>query len=183
MKVAYFQKSHTYSHSTQINTISLKINILDLYVPIHGTAKESSKGTKAKCKFIYRAVSNPQDCLSCLTHYSLADLFYRTPYWLLWKASSHTAINTQWLFAHKYPPLSIAKYSFWAEWTGATKTEKQVCPKFNRVAQYLTPVSLSQVWSSSYSASVLLWTCAMSNRNALIYVCHQTSFVTLHEHC
>ena len=148
-----------------------------------GTAKESSKGTKAKCKFIYSAVSNPQDCLRCLTPYFLADLFYRTPYWLLWRASSHTAINAQGLFAHTYPPLSIAKYSFWAEWTEATKSEKQVCPRFNRAAQYLNPVSLSQVWSSSYSTTVLLGTCAMSNRNALIYICHQTSFGTLHEHC
>ena len=147
---------------------------------MHGTAKESSK---AKCKFIYSAVSNPQDCLRCLTPYFLGDLFYRTPYWLIWNASSHTAINAQGLFAHKYPPLSIAKYSLWAEWTGSVKSEKQVCPRFNRVAQYLNPVSLSQVWSSSYSATVLLWTCAMNNRNALIYVCHQTSCGTLYEHC
>ena len=36
--------------------------ILDLYMSLLGTAKENFKGTKAKCKFLYSAVSNPQDC-------------------------------------------------------------------------------------------------------------------------
>ena len=31
---------------------------------------------------------------------------------LLWKAFSHATINAQILFVHKYPPLSVTKYSF-----------------------------------------------------------------------
>ena len=78
--------------------------ILHLYMSLPGTTTESLKGTETKYKFLYSAVSNPQDCLWCLTPYFLADLFYRTPYRLLWKVSSHTAINAQGLFQRKYPP-------------------------------------------------------------------------------
>ena len=63
-------------------------------------------------KFLYSAVSNPPDCSKQFTLYSLADLFNQTPSQLLWEASSHAAINAQTLFIHKYPPMSITRYSF-----------------------------------------------------------------------
>ena len=46
------------------------------------------------------------------TSYSLADVFNLTPSRLLWETSSHAAVNAQRLFIYKYPPMSIARYSF-----------------------------------------------------------------------
>ena len=65
-----------------------------------------------KCEFLNSAVSNPNNCSKHFTFYSLADLFNRTWSWLLWEASSHTAINTWRLFIYKHPPLFISRYSF-----------------------------------------------------------------------
>ena len=45
------------------------------------------------------------------TLHSLADIFNQTPLLLL-EASSHAAINVRRLLIHKYPPQSIAWYSF-----------------------------------------------------------------------
>ena len=42
-------------------------------------------------KFLYSAVSNPQDCSKHFT--SLTDLFNQTPSQLLWEASSHICYN------------------------------------------------------------------------------------------
>ena len=73
----------------------------------------STSGNKCiyKCKFLYNAVSSPQDCSKHFTLYSLADLYNQTPYRLLWEAFSHVEINAR-RHSHKYSPLSIARYSF-----------------------------------------------------------------------
>ena len=52
---------------------------------------------KSKRKFLYIAVSRPQDCSKHFTLYSLADLFNRTPSQLLREASSHAAIKARML--------------------------------------------------------------------------------------
>ena len=41
-----------------------------------------------------------------------ANLFNRASSLLLWEAPSYASINARRLFVHKYPPLSIARYSF-----------------------------------------------------------------------
>ena len=64
-----------------------------------------------KRKFLCSAVSNPQDCSKWFTLFSLVNLFNRTPSWFFLAASSHAAIMRE-EFVHKYPPLSIAMYSF-----------------------------------------------------------------------
>ena len=68
-----------------------------------------------KGKFLYSAVSSPQDWSRHFTLCSLADLFNWTPTQLLWEAFSQAAVNVQRLFVHKYPPLP---HTHWW-WTGA----------------------------------------------------------------
>jgi len=48
----------------------------------------------------------------CFTHYFPDRLFNCKPHWILWDTFSHAAINAQRLFIHKYPLLSMARYSF-----------------------------------------------------------------------
>ena len=52
------------------------------------------------CKKVtfYIPVSNPQDSSKCLTLYSLADLFNRTPSWLLWEPSVWPSPHTHILY-------------------------------------------------------------------------------------
>ena len=49
---------------------------------------------------------------SALHFTSLTDLFTKTPSWLLWEASSHLLQLMRECCSYKYPPLSIARYSF-----------------------------------------------------------------------
>ena len=65
-------------------------------------------------------LSSFYDCSRCFTHYSLADLFNQTSSQHFWEDLSHPAISAQRLLISKYPPLSIARYSFVQFWN---KTE------------------------------------------------------------
>ena len=62
-------------------------------------------------KFLYSAVSSPQDCSKRLDFTSLADLFNQTPSQLLWEASSRMLQLIREGCSYTYPPLSIARYS------------------------------------------------------------------------
>ena len=106
-KVRQLSLTAVYSHQLDALLLVTGIDVLLSLVPRIDALLSCKKG-----KFLYSAVSKPQDCSKCFTLYSLADLFYQKPSRLLWEAFSHAAINSQRLLVHIYSPLSIARYSF-----------------------------------------------------------------------
>ena len=73
--------------------------------------KKSPKLHYKKGKFLYSAVSNPQDCSKRFTLY-FPDRPFQTPSKLLWEASSHMLQIMRDGYSCTCPPLSIARYSF-----------------------------------------------------------------------
>ena len=106
-------------------------------------SRPPSELRECKGKFLYSAVSSPQDRQSTLHFTSLTDLFTQTPSRLLWEASSHMLQLMCEGCSYTYPPLSIARYSFiqlnWSnvEW-------KKLAQGFNTAAQDSNPGSFSQ---------------------------------------
>ena len=63
-------------------------------------------------KFLYSAVSSPQDRSKRFNFTSLTDLFTQTPSRLLWEASSRMLQLMCEGCSYTYPPMSIVRYSF-----------------------------------------------------------------------
>ena len=74
--------------------------------------KITCKGKASKAKFLYSAVSSPQDRSKRFTLYFPADLFTQTPSRLLWEEFSHMLQLMREGCSYTYPPLSVAGYSF-----------------------------------------------------------------------
>ena len=85
---------------------------------------------KSKGKFLYSAVSSPQDrSKTC------------SPSRLLWEASSHMLQFMREGCSYTYPPLSIARYSFLFSWVNWSNVEwKKIAQGFNPAARIRTRV-------------------------------------------
>ena len=89
----------------RLQQLLYRTRLLALHKPII-SAKQRSKG-----KFLYSAVSSPQDRSKRFTLYIPADLFNQIPSQLVWEVSSHTLQLIRDGCSYTYPPLSIASYS------------------------------------------------------------------------
>ena len=86
----------------------------------------------------------------------LADLFNWTSSQLLWEASSHAAITARRLLIHKYPPLSIARYSL-IQLGKLEEWEWKTCLRFYNGSTGFEPgFSSSRVHGSNHCATALL---------------------------
>ena len=81
--------------------------------------------------FLCMAVSSPEDCSKPFTLYFPGRLFNETPSQPLWKVPTTLQLMREG-FSYKYPPVSIARYSF------IQLSELEQC-RMNIFAQGLTP--------------------------------------------
>ena len=150
-------RRHTLYTSGQLFMIQICFNILH-------------KKVKVRSYTALYPVCKSAQSMNIIIH-PLVDLFIPRPTRLLWQAVSHAAITAQRLFTHTFPPLSTSRYSFIAEWTGASWNQ-QKCPQsfLNGSKMDLNPGSLD------CESCVLLLT--YSAHTAYIHTCWYEQWLT-----